>query len=234
MFSWLASVNRIRFRSLPANLTGQRRRPVTVPRRFFTDSAIFNPSVKESHAAVLIIIAEFKKADIRITKKGVHFLKTAYASALSPKDTKNSLVLWSGLRRQILYGSIEPPDDLYETRHEGNESRTSAWRSQQTFNTCIDSNVFKIWEALYSRSGLFKEIIDKDEKENEAIGIYRDRWESHLQGYPLWEWLSHMLTTGIIEAADVDNLPEPYKLKGCQRKSGGAARVEGEKSSEQN
>ncbi|KAF3174051.1 hypothetical protein TWF751_005191 [Orbilia oligospora] len=233
MFSRLSLLNRIQFRPLPANLTGQRRLPVTVSRRFLTDSAISNPSVKESHAAILIIIGEFKKADIRITKKGVHFLQTAYASRLSLENTKDSFVLWSGLHTQIFYGSVELPDNLYRVRHEGTESRTPAWRSQQTFDACIDSNVFKIWEALYSRSDLFKEIIEKNEKKNEAT-IYTDRWESRLQDYPLWEWLSHMLAGGIIEAADVDNLSEPYKLKGCQRKSGGTDRVVGEKSPEQN
>ncbi|KAK6356026.1 hypothetical protein TWF718_000399 [Orbilia javanica] len=198
MFSRLAPLNRVPFRSLRANLTGQRRRPVT-------DSAISNLSVQGAHAAIPIIIAEFKKANIRITKAGAYFLQNTYGAGVSSKDIKNYLYT--------------------------NGSGSSVWRSQQTFYACIDFNVFKIWEALYSRSDLFKEIIDKDEEENEKIGVYRDRWGSRLQDYVLWEWLSHMLTIGIIETADVDNLPEPYKLKGPQRKSDGVARVRGDMSS---
>ncbi|RVD83734.1 uncharacterized protein DFL_005512 [Arthrobotrys flagrans] len=217
MLSRLASLNRTQLRSLRGSFIKQRQYISTsaISRQTFTGLTTSKPPANDTHAGISIIVAEFKKADIRITKMGVQFLKIAYASGLSSEDVKDSWTLWGGLREEVLFGSTDSPDDLYGTLDD--DPRKSPWRSGQPFRACMESSVFKVWEALHSRSDLFREIIEN--VENNLIGIYKRTWCPYLRDYPLWEWLKFMLTTGIIEAEDVDNLPEPYKLKDMKAKA---------------
>ncbi|KAF3905004.1 hypothetical protein AA313_de0202656 [Arthrobotrys entomopaga] len=172
------------------------------------------PSAEETHSAIMTIVAEFKKADMRITKAGIEYLKIAYSSGLSFSDLKSPYNLSDGLWEETHYGTAEPPDDLCYIM--------DAWRSDEIFYACVDFNVFKIREALYSRSALFKEVLGQEEAEcvrnRYSIGYrLRDRF--------LWDWLSFMLKAGVIELEDVDNLPQPYKLKDMKAKAEELERV---------
>ncbi|KAK6525829.1 hypothetical protein TWF281_010872 [Arthrobotrys megalospora] len=137
----------MRYRTVVGKLATPRQYTSTSIRQRYAATTISESSMKETQAVILTIVAEFKRADIRITKAGVHYMEIAYSSGLSSKNPINSLALWK--------------------------------------------------------------MVEEEERSNIAV----TRWSSTLKDYYLWEWLEHMLKTGIIEAEDVDNLPDPVKLK---------------------
>ncbi|EPS39099.1 hypothetical protein H072_7125 [Dactylellina haptotyla CBS 200.50] len=68
-----------------------------------------------------------------------------------------------------------------------------------------------MWEALYSKSELFRKMIDYEEKNLQDM-LDIDMQLREVREQNLWRMLYDMLCEGVFEWSDVDKLPEPFKL----------------------
>ncbi|KAK6340599.1 hypothetical protein TWF696_008925 [Orbilia brochopaga] len=154
------------------------------------------------------IIRELKKADINVTPFGKQAIIASFES-MSSSNLKKSHLPWILHAEYSRSGKARGSADsnLYCLHN----SSISPWRLDTAFDECIDYKVHKMWEALYSKSELFRNMIAYEEEDvREMQSIDMDQRE--VRGRYLWQLLSNMLCEGIIELSDVDNLPEPFKF----------------------
>ncbi|KAF3180725.1 hypothetical protein TWF788_006750 [Orbilia oligospora] len=148
------------------------------------------------------IISEFRKANVRCTPSGEKIFKQTYAKA--PANTFSCSwelysPLWTTTRGE------DTPDSLCYRNL--NVSSARQWRSRQAYDICISFKVYKVWEALYTNSNIFRQLIDDQEKDCRNFS----RCCMALQ--PLWLWLKLVVEEGLVERGDVDQLPEPSMLR---------------------
>ncbi|KAF3208205.1 hypothetical protein TWF679_007845 [Orbilia oligospora] len=112
---------------------------------------------------------------------------------------KRQIPLWTTTRGE------DTPDSLCYRNL--NVSSARQWRSRQAYDICISFKVYKVWEALYTNSNIFRQLIDDQEKDCRNFS----RCCMALQ--PLWLWLKLVVEEGLVERGDVDQLPEPSMLR---------------------
>ncbi|KAK6349484.1 hypothetical protein TWF696_005768 [Orbilia brochopaga] len=90
--------------------------------------------------------------------------------------------------------------------YEGLNSHTGVrqWRCCDAIQVCIDGKVYKLWEALYRHSPIFRGLIKLEERDVERAIPLRYSLTSSF----LWKWMSRMIEDGFVEQSDVDALPE--------------------------
>ncbi|KAF3317542.1 hypothetical protein TWF173_010310 [Orbilia oligospora] len=145
-------------------------------------------SPKQSKVA-WTLISEFKKANIGVSE-----------AENTLQDSEDLLEYWTK-DKQV---GLPPSDSIWCIDHN--------WRCGGVRSMVQDYKTFKIWEAMYARSEVFKRLIDEDEeilKIDEWEDIRRDR----IQHQYLWNLLDGMFSDGIFVRQDVDSLPEPYLLR---------------------
>ncbi|KAK6531006.1 hypothetical protein TWF281_007831 [Arthrobotrys megalospora] len=158
-------------------------------------------SPKQSKVA-WTLISEFRKANIGVTEAGHRVIESAYASAPANtlQDSEDLLEYWKK-DKQV---GLPPGDSIWCIDHN--------WRCDEIRSMVQDYKTFKIWEAMYARSEIFKRLIDEAEeilKVEEWAEIRRDR----IQHQYLWNLLEDMFSDGIFVRQNVDSLPEPYLLR---------------------
>ncbi|KAF3917034.1 hypothetical protein ABW21_db0206570 [Orbilia brochopaga] len=154
------------------------------------------------------IVTELQKANVRCTSSGIKALDAAYefASTSGLDFYWTSSVILRGQLDLIRVGPIDvdTPDGINVDDCNVNRPGVRQWRSYKVMDACIDGKVYKLWEALYAHSEIFKEMIDEEEKE-----LYK-RYKSAccVPDLDLWRWMRGMVTEGFVERGDIDNLPE--------------------------
>ncbi|KAK6336189.1 hypothetical protein TWF696_001752 [Orbilia brochopaga] len=152
-----------------------------------------------------IIISEFKKADIGVTKPGQNMILSAYASLHSSDLGRPELPRILSEMYKECDGPGNPENLMCVL-----DRSECPWRLQEAFWESMDYKVHKMWEALYPRSELFRRMINEEE-DYVRNSQFHDLVD--VRDVTLWHWLESMVIDGVFEWADVDKLPEPFKLK---------------------
>ncbi|KAF3291513.1 hypothetical protein TWF970_000726 [Orbilia oligospora] len=163
-------------------------------------------SPKQSKVA-WILISEFKKANIGVSEAGRRVIESAYASAPENtlQDSEDLLEHWTK-DKQV---GLPPSDSIWCIDHN--------WRCGEIRSMVQDYKTFKIWEAMYARSEVFKRLIDEDEeilKIDEWEDIRRDR----IQHQHLWNLLDGMFSDGIFVRQDYNStvISSPQQIQSVQ------------------
>ncbi|KAK6336200.1 hypothetical protein TWF696_001763 [Orbilia brochopaga] len=156
-----------------------------------------------------IIISELEKADIGVTDHGRQAILRSFASItlkeLNKPNNEMSLALES-----LFYAVKDIPPEL---RPQLVHFRpTLPWRLDEAYDEFQDYKVHKIWEALHHKSELFRRLIEEEED------LVRQYWHRFMDPHQvrdcdLWQLLREMLMCAVFKRADIDNLPEPFKLE---------------------
>ncbi|KAF3177881.1 hypothetical protein TWF788_007664 [Orbilia oligospora] len=156
-------------------------------------------ATKPTNPLAATIVEELHRVKITVTEPGVQILNLAYESLPLP-DVFNWIRYPKFL--EYLNDEIERERvDFYDvdiTCYP--DSRLSKFRSGKAFRLYYHYKVYKMWEALYSDSEMFRSIVEKEENSYET-------WEMELSD--LWRWLELMYICGLVNRDDVDKLPEP-------------------------
>ncbi|KAF3910653.1 hypothetical protein ABW21_db0205745 [Orbilia brochopaga] len=155
-----------------------------IPRKFVQTKAS-SPSPTPLSPVGHMFLNGLKKADIGVTKSGRQEIILAFDSVLPSELEKPSIEI------QTLWRLEDLLDEAYRE--------------------FVDYKVHKMWEALYSKSDFFRTMIDVDE-ENVRYNTDFVLRPCSVRDGSLWGLLSAMLQEGVFERADIDNLPEPFKL----------------------
>ncbi|KAK6334857.1 hypothetical protein TWF718_010302 [Orbilia javanica] len=144
------------------------------------------------------IVAELQKANVRCTGTGIETLEETYAERTHKEvlGRSQSYELWWTLVAEAVSG----PDRL--THLDLNISEVRQWRSELALDLWINHKVYKLWEALYKHSTIFRNMIDEQEKD------YVDFSRPGIDSQCLWVWMHRVIREGIVERGDVENLPE--------------------------
>ncbi|EPS45403.1 hypothetical protein H072_574 [Dactylellina haptotyla CBS 200.50] len=150
-----------------------------------------------------IIISELAKANIGCTSEGVKMFEEA-CSMSHPDILSDPHDLWRRLRDTWMQSDID-----FASLSHFQTSPKSPWRAnQQAFEICRDSKVYKMWEALYLSSPIFRGLIDQEEQyAEESLTRLRQLNESML-----WWWMRLLVDDGIIKREDIENLPDPVDI----------------------
>ncbi|KAF3924878.1 hypothetical protein ABW21_db0205735 [Orbilia brochopaga] len=187
-----------------------------------TSASLWPPSVSAT------IVTNLQKVNVRCTAFGLEALEKSYA------DTKYSDIFDcdTGWNRRgpstdpyRLYedlSSVHYFDSPYGISHvDLNAAGTRQWRSQRIFEACLDYKTFRLWEALYGRTELFKKMIDEEEADMADMNGWQFSGRHCLTSLSLWQWMQIMVQYGLVDRDDVENLPEPYMLRDVIPGSGG-------------
>ncbi|EPS44951.1 hypothetical protein H072_1004 [Dactylellina haptotyla CBS 200.50] len=148
------------------------------------------------------IISEFQRANVRFTSSGVKLFEQTYAEA-SSNILASSGDLYELLHKMVLTSNT--PDMLWY--RDLNTAGVRQWRSYEAYKLCITFKVYKIWEALCKNDGIFKQLIDDEEKS------FRNLSGCCMTSELLWWWLDMVVRNSLVERDDVDKLPEPSMLR---------------------
>ncbi|KAK6534270.1 hypothetical protein TWF281_005600 [Arthrobotrys megalospora] len=150
-----------------------------------------------------LIVTELAKANIRCTNEGVKIFEEAYASM--PESILYDPWDFSQCFDDALMASDIDFHGFYHLR----ESPKSPWRSnEQAFVICMNSKVYKMWEALYSSSTIFRGLIDQEEQYTESF----PHKAYQVDESSLWNWMSMLIEEGVVNREDIENLPDPVNI----------------------
>ncbi|KAK6520135.1 hypothetical protein TWF506_000420 [Arthrobotrys conoides] len=142
------------------------------------------------------------------TPSGTQFIKAAYnyKSLRSYRLSTDSQLLLENLEKQwkVFPGPIDSLQPLFNE-----DPQKSAWRSEDHYELYLDYKVYKIWEALYAESEIFKNIIDQEEASARDYIKYNYPGVDAMQNQDLWKWLQHLFVGGMLAREDVEHLPDP-------------------------
>ncbi|KAF3174151.1 hypothetical protein TWF225_009576 [Orbilia oligospora] len=167
-------------------------------RGFASESELDLLSSAETPSVAATIVAELQKANVRCTGAGIDTLEEIYAEKTHEEvlGCSQSYELWWTLAANEVSGS----DSL--SHLDLNISKVRQWRSELALDLWIHHKVYKLWEALYKHSTVFKDMIDEQEKD------YVDFNRPGIDSQYLWVWMYRIFREGIVERGDVENLPE--------------------------
>ncbi|KAK6354636.1 hypothetical protein TWF696_003776 [Orbilia brochopaga] len=143
-------------------------------------------------------VAELQKANVRCTKIGIQeleesYFEKTYSHVLGPECSYN---LW----KPIIWA--DNPNTL--SGMDLTTSGTPLWRSSYAHDCWISHKAYKLKEALYKNSTIFKNMIDYDEKDFDNFYLR----PCCMASTHFWWWLEKMIRHGLVEGEDVDALPE--------------------------
>ncbi|KAK6340077.1 hypothetical protein TWF730_001850 [Orbilia blumenaviensis] len=144
------------------------------------------------------IVTELQKANVRCTKIGIEILEEIYAEYTCSEVLAydQSYDLWD----IMAVAAVGNPNSL--SAFDLNTSKVRQWRSEDALDLWLDYKTYKLWEALYKNSTIFKDMIDYEEQD--FVNFHRPSITSQ----ELWIWMTRIIREGIVDREDVDNLPE--------------------------
>ncbi|KAF3920156.1 hypothetical protein AA313_de0203865 [Arthrobotrys entomopaga] len=160
-------------------------------------------SGKSSDAAPSIsatIVAELRKANVRCTRKGIQELEEVYAGKtyLDILGYRDPYDLW------YPWEAFLGDDATTITYLDLNTAGTRQWRNKDVYDFWVLHKVYKLREALYKHSPIFKDIIDFEESN---LDNFHTR-PCCLVFEEFSRWLEKIISCGIVEREDVEALPE--------------------------
>ncbi|KAF3282019.1 hypothetical protein TWF970_001966 [Orbilia oligospora] len=156
-----------------------------------------------SESVPSLIVNELSKANIRCTKEGIEIFKEAYGS-LSHSILGCSWAFSRHFQDAWMASDIDF-NCFYHLQH----SPKSPWRPHdEAFVICMNSRVYKMWEAMYLTSTIFRELIDQEERYIQSLPNKLLRVDESA----LWGWMSALIKEGVVNREDIENLPNPIDL----------------------
>ncbi|KAK6506445.1 hypothetical protein TWF506_011355 [Arthrobotrys conoides] len=162
-------------------------------------------------------VQEFQTAKIRFTTPGKLKLQTScqpfsYPQIFEPEKFADNYryELLQNIVKEINKGPADIEEEyLYVTcMWEKFRLSPALWRSEYAWRRYQRHKIYTMWEALYYRSTIFRDLIEDEESSSQMI--YTE--EDNLESCPLWLMLDSFYYWGMVDREDVDRLPDPLEL----------------------
>ncbi|KAK6504948.1 hypothetical protein TWF481_006881 [Arthrobotrys musiformis] len=156
----------------------------------------FTPPIPTEITAT--IVSELQKANVRCTAIGLWEFEYTYG------NEKTYEQVFGDNDPYHLYEPLMTARNPTSLSHLDVTTSGEKWRSEYVHDAWISSKVYKLREALYKHSPVFRGMIDYEE---EAFENFYTRPRGVEDTY-FWIWLERVIKHGLVEREDVEALPE--------------------------